>query len=229
MTRRHDTAFLAGIAYAFAPYRLAQVPHIQMLSGYWTPVCLGALHRYGREPASRWIALAAIAWWMQALSCGYYMFFLSVLLALWMLWFAAGRWTVAMLGRSALAFAAALLLLAPVLQGYQSILRGTYGFSRAADEIRLFSADAAGLLLASEDLLLWGWVHLVLGLLVASVGCGVLAGQTWARIVGVGLVMVHAVVNLAFLSAFPAWSVIAITLDVVVIYALIVHGREARS
>jgi hypothetical protein len=161
LTRRHDAAFVGGVAYAFAPYRLAQVPHIQMLSGYWAPVCLAALHRYGREPRSRWIVLAAGAWLMQALSCGYYMFFLSVLLGLWMLWFAAGRWTPGMFGRAALAFGAALLMLAPFLLGYQTILRDTYGFSRAIDEIRLFSADAAGLLLASEDLLLWGWVHVI--------------------------------------------------------------------
>jgi hypothetical protein len=161
LTSRHDASFVAGIAYAFAPYRLAQVPHIQMLSGYWAPVCLAALHRYGRDRRLRWPGLAAAAWLMQALSCGYYMFFLSVLLALWMLWFAVGRWTPRMLGRAALAFAAAAVMLAPILRGYQSILRDTYGFSRTMDEIRLFSADVAGLLLAPEDLLVWGWVHVI--------------------------------------------------------------------
>jgi hypothetical protein len=98
---------------------------------------------------------------MQALSCGYYMFFLSVLLALWVLWFAAGRWSLRTTGGAALAFGAAALLLAPILLDYQAILRDTYGFSRSIDEIRIFSADVAGLLLASEDLLLWGWLHLV--------------------------------------------------------------------
>jgi len=161
LTHRHDAAFVAGIAYAFAPYRLAQVPHIQVLSAYWAPVCLAALHRYGREPRPRWAILAAGAWLMQALSCGYYMFFLSVLLALWMLWFAPGRWSLRTIGGAALAFGVAALLLAPILLDYQAILRDTYGFSRSIDEIRIFSADVAGLLLASEDLLLWGWVHAI--------------------------------------------------------------------
>ena len=55
LTRRHDAAFVAGVAFAFAPYKLAQIPHIQVLSAYWAPVCLAALHRYGREPRPRWI------------------------------------------------------------------------------------------------------------------------------------------------------------------------------
>src|SRR4029450_11635195 len=124
-------------------------------------VCLAALHRYGREPRARWILLAALAWLMQALSCGDYMFFLSVLLALWMLWFALGRWSVKALAGAAAAFAAAAILVAPVLRDYQVILHDRYGFSRSPGEIRFYSADVAGLLLAPEDLLLWGWVHVV--------------------------------------------------------------------
>jgi hypothetical protein len=161
LTRRHDAAFVAGVAFAFAPYKLAQLPHIQVLSAYWAPVCLAALHRYSREPAPRWVLLAAFAWLMQALSCGYYMFFLSVLLALWMLWFALGRWSLKALARMAAAFGVAALLIAPILRDYQVILRDTYGFSRSIGEIRFYSADVAGLLLAPEDLLLWGWVHVI--------------------------------------------------------------------
>ena len=59
LTRRHDASFVAGLAFAFAPYRVAQLPHIQVLTAFWTPVCLAALHRYDREPSTRWAALAA--------------------------------------------------------------------------------------------------------------------------------------------------------------------------
>ena len=161
LTRRHDTAFVAGVAFAFAPYKLAQIPHIQVVSAYWVPVCLAALHRYGREPRPRWIVVAAAAWLMQALSCGYYMFFLSVLLALWAVWFVPGRWSSKSMMTAAGAFAVAALLVAPILRDYQVILHDTYGFSRSLDEIRFYSADVAGLLLAHEDLLLWGWVHVI--------------------------------------------------------------------
>ncbi len=161
LTRRHDAAAVAAIAYAFAPYRLAQVPHIQVLSSYWIPVCLAALHRYDEEGRPRWAVLAAAAWLMQALSCGYYMFFLSVLVVLWLTWFAAGRWPLRKISAVALAFGSAALLLAPILRDYQVILHDTYGFSRSLSEIRIFSADVAGLLLASEDLLVWGWLHVI--------------------------------------------------------------------
>lgn len=161
VTRRHDVSAVAAVTYAFAPYRLAQVPHIQVLAGYWIPVCLAALHRYGHEPRTRWAALAAGAWLMQGLTNGYYLFFLSALLALWFAWFALGRWPVARIVKLAGLFAVAAIPLAPFLLTYRNILVETYGFSRGIDEIRAFSADAAGLLLASEDLLVWGWLHVI--------------------------------------------------------------------
>ena len=84
-------------------------------------------------------------------------------------------------------------------------------------------------LLVTTNFTAWGWTHLILAALVLAVGFGVLAGQTWARVVGIGLVMINAIVNLAFISAYPVWSTILITLDVIVIYALAVHGREMRD
>jgi hypothetical protein len=159
LTRRHDAAFVAAVAFAFAPYRLAQVPHIQVLCAYWTPVCLAALHRYGRESATKWAALAAFAWLMQALSNGYYLFFLSVLLALWFAWFAVGRWRMTQWLRLAGFFAVAAALLAPILLGYHSILKNTYDFHRGLEEIQTFSADVAGLWTAPQELLVWGWLR----------------------------------------------------------------------
>ena len=161
LTRRHDVSMVAALAYAFAPYRLAQLPHIQVVAGHWVPVCLAALHRYDREPRTRWAGLAAAAWLLQALTNGYYLFFLSVLIALWFAWFAVGRWSIARIAKMAACFGMAAGLLLPVVLGYRRILTGTYGFSRGFEEIRTFSADVAGLLLASEELLLWSWLHVI--------------------------------------------------------------------
>jgi F5/8 type C domain-containing protein len=161
LTRRHDVAFVAGAAYAFAPYRLAQLPHVQVLASYWTPVCLAALHRYGENGRARWGALAAGGWLMQALCCGYYFFFLSTLLALWFLWFAAGRWSAARVLKLAGLWIAAALPLVPLLYGYQHILRDTYGFSRGLEEVGAFGADFAGLLHAPADSFVWGWLHVI--------------------------------------------------------------------
>jgi hypothetical protein len=84
-------------------------------------------------------------------------------------------------------------------------------------------------LVVSVDYTAWGWVHLLLGILVAGAGLGVMAGQMWARVIGILLALVSAVVNIAFIAANPVWSTILITLDVLVIYALTVHGKETKA
>ena len=75
----------------------------------------------------------------------------------------------------------------------------------------------------------WGGAHLALGVLFILVGFGVLVGQTWARVVGIALAVISAVINLAFLAAYPVWGVILIALDIVVIYALAMHGGEVKE
>jgi hypothetical protein len=75
----------------------------------------------------------------------------------------------------------------------------------------------------------WGWTHLIVGILVVLAGFGVLTGQAWARLVGVVLAGISAIVNLGFLAAYPVWATIVIALDVIVIYALCVPGREMKN
>jgi hypothetical protein len=84
-------------------------------------------------------------------------------------------------------------------------------------------------LVVSLDYTTWGWVHLILGVLLILSGAGVLAGNLAARSVGVLLATLSAVANLLFIAAYPIWSVVIITVDVLVIYALTVHGREMRG
>jgi uncharacterized membrane protein len=75
----------------------------------------------------------------------------------------------------------------------------------------------------------WGWVHTIIGVIAVLAGLGLLAGNMLARVVGVGIALLSAIVNLAFISAYPVWSTIMIAVDVIVIYAIIVHGRELKS
>jgi hypothetical protein len=84
-------------------------------------------------------------------------------------------------------------------------------------------------LLVEADYTVWGWTHLLLGALLIVAGVGVLAGNILARVVAIVLAALSALVNLAFLEAYPIWGVIIIVIDVLVIYALVVHGRELRS
>src|SRR5215207_3745096 len=75
----------------------------------------------------------------------------------------------------------------------------------------------------------WGTVHLLLGVLLMLSGAGVLTGNLAARTTGVILAGLSALANMAFIGAYPVWSLLIITVDVLVIYALIVHGRELRD
>jgi hypothetical protein len=84
-------------------------------------------------------------------------------------------------------------------------------------------------LIVSLDYTAWGWTHLIIGLIAVGAGIGVLLGQMWARVVGIIIAVVSALANIAFLSAYPVWSTIVIATDVLVIYALTVHGREVKS
>ena len=69
----------------------------------------------------------------------------------------------------------------------------------------------------------------IIGLVIIAAGFGVMVGQMWARLVAILAAGVSAIVNIAFLAAYPIWSLVIITLDVIVIYAVAVHGRELRT
>jgi hypothetical protein len=79
------------------------------------------------------------------------------------------------------------------------------------------------------DYTVWGVVQLILGGLTFVTALGLLVGQTWARVVAVILAAVLAIVNVPFINAYPLWIAILITLDVLVIYAVVVHGGEMRA
>ena len=84
-------------------------------------------------------------------------------------------------------------------------------------------------LVVNVDYNAWGWVHLLIGVVAVLSGVGLLAGNMAARIAGVAVAFLSALVNLAFISAYPVWSTMIIVIDVIVIYAIIVHGRELKN
>jgi len=79
--------------------------------------------------------------------------------------------------------------------------------------------------LVSVDVSTWGWVHLALSLLVIAAGYAVMDGKVWGRTVGVLMALASAVVNLAFIPYYPVWSTLVVVVNIIVIYALTVHGR----
>ncbi|HYJ67794.1 MAG TPA: hypothetical protein VEX15_09035 [Nocardioidaceae bacterium] len=84
-------------------------------------------------------------------------------------------------------------------------------------------------LVVSVDYTAWGWVHLIGGIILVLAAIGLFAGRMWARVVGVFAALVSALVNVAFLPAYPIWSAIMIALDVLIIWAITVHGAEMKA
>jgi hypothetical protein len=84
-------------------------------------------------------------------------------------------------------------------------------------------------LVVHVDYTAWGWTYLIWGALMVLAGAGLLAGQMWARVVAVILAVLSAVLNMAFFEAYPWWSAMMIALDVLVIWAVTVHGREIKN
>lgn len=72
----------------------------------------------------------------------------------------------------------------------------------------------------------WGWIHLIVGILVFFAGFGIFRGAVWARTVGVILAIVSAAVAFAWLPYVPFWSLLLIFVAISVIWALTAHGRD---
>lgn len=72
----------------------------------------------------------------------------------------------------------------------------------------------------------WGWVALAMGIVMLLTAAGVVGGLTWARVLGVIVVGLDMVFQLAFLPAYPFWGLVILALDVLVIYGLVVHVRR---
>ena len=75
----------------------------------------------------------------------------------------------------------------------------------------------------------WGWIHLILGVLVLAAGLSLLAGATWARAVGVVLAAFSAIEAFVFIPYQPFWSIIVIAVCVMVIWALTTQTADVTD
>jgi len=104
-----------------------------------------------------------------------------------------------------------------LIEGITALVRDTYYLV------------ASNGLLVSVNYTTWGWTHLIIGLVTLVAGYALIAGHMWGRILGVILALVSATVQLAFLAAAPVWAVTVIAIDVLVIYAICMHGSELKQ
>ncbi|MEU1122179.1 hypothetical protein ABZ371_00965 [Streptomyces sp. NPDC005899] len=107
-------------------------------------------------------------------------------------------------------FAGVLLL----IDGILAVVKGIAGI--ASDDVYARIDDYT----FKFNVTAWGWIHLVLGVILLLVGWGILKGAAWARGVGIGLAALSLIANFIWLPYQPVWAVISVALDVFVIWAL---------
>ena len=113
-------------------------------------------------------------------------------------------------------FAAIMMIMVGVFQALQGLVAIFENEFYVATRNYLFEFDATA----------WGWIHLLIGLLMAFAGWGLLSGRTWARMVAITLAVLSAIANFLFIPYYPIWSLLIIAVDVFVIWAIAAHGRE---
>jgi hypothetical protein len=116
-------------------------------------------------------------------------------------------------------FAAIMMIMAGVFQAISGLVAIFQNEFYVATRNYLFQFDATT----------WGWTHLLVGLIVAFAGWGLLSGRTWARVVGITVALVSATANFLFIPYYPFWALTIITLDIFVIWAIAAHGGELRD
>jgi hypothetical protein len=116
-------------------------------------------------------------------------------------------------------FAAIMMIMVGVFQALQGIIAIFENEFYVATRNYLFQFDATT----------WGWIHLLVGLLVAFAGWGLLSGRTWARVVALTLAVLSAITNFLVIPYDPFWALLLITLDVFVIWAVAAHGGDLRD
>ncbi|MFI6057741.1 hypothetical protein [Streptomyces sp. NPDC051286] len=100
-----------------------------------------------------------------------------------------------------------------LLSGLFSIFLGVTGIARD----HLFSPAGYAF---RFDLTAWGWIHLVVGVVLVIAGVGVFADQRWGRGAGVAVAGISLVTQFMFIPYYPAWSISVMTLDLLVMWSL---------
>jgi len=117
-----------------------------------------------------------------------------------------------------------------VFAGTMMIITGAFNVIQslvalADDEFYVVTPDH----LVTFDLTQWGWIHLIMGIILILVGLALFKESMWAVITGIIIVSLNMISQFAFMSAYPVWSIVAIAVDLMVLWALIVHGGESAD
>lgn len=158
LTGNAMAAFVGGLLFAFAPYRLPQSSHLQVLSCQWMPFALYGFTRYFDSRRLRPLAGATAALILQNLSSGYHLLYFPPFVMAYVLWEVARRhrWRERRMWLElAGAGAVVTLVTAPFLLPYAA-MRGLWNTLRPAAEVSRFSADVYSYATAFSEQRVWG-------------------------------------------------------------------------
>jgi hypothetical protein len=154
LTGDRVAAACGAFAFAFAPYRTAQLAHLQLYACWWIPLALLALHAYLAEGRRRWLVVFALSWMLQALTNGYSLFHLPLLFFAWVVVLAPWRTDARRVAAIGAAWVAGTLPLLPILLHYHQVQQ-RLGLVRARGEMLFYSAQLRDFLSAAPTLLFW--------------------------------------------------------------------------
>jgi hypothetical protein len=158
LTGNAIAAFVGGLLFAFAPYRIPQSSHLQVLSSQWMPFAFYGFRRYFNTGRRRALAGAAAAVIAENLSCGYYLLYFSPFVAAYVLWemWRGDRWRDR---RTWLDLSAAVVVVVavtiPLVIPYARVSEELQ-LSRSMTEVTRLSADVYSYGTASETERVWG-------------------------------------------------------------------------
>jgi hypothetical protein len=109
-----------------------------------------------------------------------------------------------------------------ILSGMFQAIEGIVGLSRQSFFIVAHSSQ----ILIVNSVHTWGWINLIVGIVVLLAGFSLMSSAAWAKAVAVLFALGSAIVNMLYLPLYPVWSIICIALSVIVIYAIMAHGAE---
>lgn len=75
----------------------------------------------------------------------------------------------------------------------------------------------------------WGWIHILGGLLALGAAGSLAAGHIYGRTIAVIVALLSATANMAFVPVYPVWSILVIVIDLLVIFAVTVHGKDIQN
>lgn len=113
-------------------------------------------------------------------------------------------------------FASIMLIIVGVLNIFDGLV--------AITQTAYIRRATGGVLPVTNDVKVWGWVALIIGVIIVLAAFGVLQGATWARTVGIIVAGLNLIFQFAYVDHSPFWSFSVIVIDILIIYGLAAHG-----